>query len=65
MQLRVVLADQHRKDGFVSAGTGSGKALHIMLNALLDAPDKELVTFVTISPTKCLQVTQENDFNTW
>lgn len=63
MQLRVVLADQHKKDALVSAGTGSGKTLPIVLNALLDAPDKKLVTLV-ISPLKRLQVTQENDFNT-
>jgi replicative superfamily II helicase len=63
MQLRVVLTDQHKKDSLVSAGTGSGKTLLIILNALLDAPDKQLVTLV-ISPLKCLQVTQENNFNT-
>jgi hypothetical protein len=63
MQLRVVLADQHKKDSLVSAGTGSGKTLPIVLDALLDAPDKQLVTLV-ISPLKRLQVTQENDFNT-
>ncbi|KAH8981064.1 P-loop containing nucleoside triphosphate hydrolase protein [Lactarius akahatsu] len=63
MQLRVVLADQHKKDALVSAGTGSGKTLPIVLNTLLDAPEKKLVTLV-ISPLKRLQVTQENDFNT-
>lgn len=63
MQLRVVLADQHKQDSLVSAGTGSGKTLPIVLNALLDAPDLQLVTLV-ISPLKRLQVTQENDFNT-
>ncbi len=63
MQFRVVLTDQHKKDTLVSAGTGSGKTLPIVLNALLDAPDKKLVTLV-ISPLKRLQVTQENDFNT-
>ncbi|KAH9028011.1 P-loop containing nucleoside triphosphate hydrolase protein [Lactarius hengduanensis] len=64
MQLRVVLADQHKKDALVSAGMGSGKTLPIVLNTLLDAPEKKLVTLV-ISPLKHLQVTQENDFNTW
>jgi hypothetical protein len=63
MQLRVVLADQHKMDSLVSAGMGSGKTLPIILNALLDAPDKQLLTLV-ISPLKRLQVTQENDFNT-
>ncbi|KAH8976484.1 hypothetical protein EDB92DRAFT_2099541 [Lactarius akahatsu] len=63
MQLRVVLADQHKKDALVSAGTGSGKTLPIVLNTLLDTPEKKLVTLV-ISPLKRLQVTQENDFNT-
>ncbi|KAH9029568.1 P-loop containing nucleoside triphosphate hydrolase protein [Lactarius hengduanensis] len=63
MQLRVVLADQHKKDALVSAGTGSGKTLPIVLNTLLDAPEKKLVTLV-ISPLKRLQVTQENGFNT-
>lgn len=63
MQLRVVLADQHRKDVLVSAGTGSGKTLPIVLNALLNTPHKHLVTLV-ILPLKHLQITQENDFNT-
>jgi hypothetical protein len=63
MQLRVVLADQHKKDILVSAGTGTGKTLPTVLNALLDAVAKKLVSLV-ISPLKRLQVTQENDFNT-
>lgn len=62
MQLRVILANQNRRDCLVSAGTGSGKTLPIVLNALLDDPDKSLVT-LTLSPLKRLQVTQESDFN--
>lgn len=62
MQLRVVLANHHGRDCLVSAGTGSGKTLPIALNALLDDPDKSLVT-LTLSPLKRLQVTQESDFN--
>ena len=62
MQLRVVLAKQHKKDSLVSAGTGSSKTLPTILNALLDTPDQWLVTLV-ISPLKQLQVTQESDFN--
>lgn len=62
MQLRVVLANQNAKDCFVSAGTGSGKTLPIALNALLDDPDKTLLT-LTLSPLKRLQMTQESDFN--
>jgi hypothetical protein len=62
MQLRVVLANQTGKDCIVSAGTGSGKTLPIALNALLDDPEKSLIT-LTLSPLKCLQMTQESDFN--
>ena len=64
MQLRVVLANQTGKDCIVSAGTGSGKTLPIALNALLDDPEKSLIT-LTLSPLKRLQMTQESDFNTW
>jgi hypothetical protein len=63
MQLRVVLADQHSDNVLVSAGTGSGKTLPIAPNALLDTPDKKLLSLV-ILPLKRLQVTQENDFKT-
>ncbi|KAF8267862.1 hypothetical protein EI94DRAFT_1700713 [Lactarius quietus] len=63
MQLRAVLSNQHTRDCLVSAGTGSGKTLPIVLSILLDDPDKELITF-TLSPLKQLQVTQESDFNT-
>lgn len=63
MQLRVVLANQNGRDCLVSAGTGSGKTLPIALNALLDDPDKSLMT-LTLSPLKRLQMTQESDFNT-
>ena len=42
MQLRVVLAKQHKKDSLVSAGTGSSKTLPTILNALLDTPDQWL-----------------------
>jgi hypothetical protein len=64
MQLRAVLADQHRKDSLIAAGTGSGKTLPIALSILLDDPRaaSRLVT-ITFSPLKRLQVTQENDFN--
>ncbi|KAN0128855.1 P-loop containing nucleoside triphosphate hydrolase protein [Lactarius tabidus] len=63
MQLRVVLANQNGRDCLVSAGTGSGKTtLPIALNALLDDPDKSLVT-LTLLPLKRLQMTQESDFN--
>lgn len=64
MQLRVVLANQNGKDCLISAGTGSGKTLPIVLNTLLDDPDKKLVT-LTLSPLKGLQMTQESDFNSW
>jgi len=63
MQLRAVLADQHRKDCLVAAGTGSGKTLPMALNMLLDDPNQELIT-LTLSPLKRLQATQERDFNT-
>ncbi len=56
MHLRVVLAGQHRRDSLFFAGTASGKTPPIpgrVLNALLDAPDKRLVTLV-ISPLKRL-----------
>ena len=62
MQLKVVLANWNGKDCLVSAGTGSGKTLPIALSALLDPPEKRLVSFV-LSPLKRLQVTQESDFN--
>ncbi|KDR71013.1 hypothetical protein GALMADRAFT_75298 [Galerina marginata CBS 339.88] len=58
MQLRAVLADQHGLDSLISAGTGSGKTLPTALKVLLD-----LLTTITLSPLKRLQVTQENDFN--
>ena len=61
MQLRAVLADQHRRDSLVSAGTGSGKTLPIALNILFDNPSDHRIT-LTISPLKRLQTTQENDF---
>ena len=61
MQLRAVLADQHRCDSMVSAGTGSGKTLPIALNILFDNPSDHRIT-LTISPLKRLQATQENDF---
>ncbi|KAH8987871.1 hypothetical protein EDB92DRAFT_1801162, partial [Lactarius akahatsu] len=47
-----------------STGTESGKTLPIALNALLDDPDRKLLT-LTFSPLKHLQVTQESDFNSW
>ncbi|KAH9069630.1 P-loop containing nucleoside triphosphate hydrolase protein [Lactarius deliciosus] len=62
MQLRVILANQNQKDCIVSAGTGSGMTLPITLNALLDDPNKKLVTLI-LSPLKRLQMTQESDFN--
>jgi hypothetical protein len=62
MQLKAVLSGYHGKDTLVSAGTGSGKTLPIALNVLLNDPDKQLIT-LTLSPLKCLQVTQESDFN--
>ena len=61
MQLRAVLADQHRHDSLVSAGTGSGKTLPIALNIVFDNPSDHKIT-LTISPLKRLQTTQENDF---
>jgi replicative superfamily II helicase len=63
MQLRAILSDSQGKDTLVSVGTGSGKTLPITLNVLLDDPDKNLIT-LTLSLLKCLQVTQESDFNT-
>ncbi len=62
MQLRVVLANKNGRD-CVSTGTGSGKMLPISSNGLPDDPDKRIVTTLTISPLKCLQMTQESDFN--
>ena len=63
MQLRAVLADQHRRDSLVYAvnGAGSGKTLPIALNILLDNPSDHKIT-LTISLLKRLQSTQENDF---
>ncbi|KAF8258172.1 hypothetical protein EI94DRAFT_1490098, partial [Lactarius quietus] len=54
MQLRAVLANQCARDCLVSAGTGSGKTLPIVLSVLLDDLDKNLVT-LTLSPLKQLQ----------
>jgi replicative superfamily II helicase len=62
MQLRVVLADVHSKDALVAAGTGSGKTLPIALCILLNDPKSNYLS-ITISPLKCLQATQESDFN--
>ena len=63
MQLKVILAIHNGKDSLVSAGTGSGKTLPIVLSVLLDDPMKKLI-MITLSPLKRLQVTQESDFNT-
>ena len=62
MQFRTVLSDFHGKDCLIAAGTGSGKTLPITLCILLDNPATNSIT-LTISPLKCLQVTQESDFN--
>jgi Lhr-like helicase len=64
MQLKVILTIKNGKDSLVSAGTGSGKTLLIALSMLLDDPEKKLIT-VTLLPLKCLQMTQESNFNTW
>ena len=62
MQLCVVLADVYAKDALIAAGTGSGKTLPISLCILLNDPTANYLS-ITISPLKCLQVTQESDFN--
>ncbi|KAN0129104.1 hypothetical protein V8E53_013100 [Lactarius tabidus] len=63
MQLRAIFPDSQGKDTLVSAGTGSSKTLPIALNVLLDNLEKNFIT-LTLSLLKCLQVTQELDFNT-
>ncbi|KAF8241148.1 hypothetical protein L208DRAFT_11468 [Tricholoma matsutake] len=63
LQLRACLAMYNGRDSLISAGTGSGKTLPIVLNLLLDDP-KDAGISLTISPLKRLQVTQANDFNT-
>lgn len=62
MQLRIVLASPHRKDCLVLAGTESGKTLPIALSVLLDDLEQKLIT-LTLLPLKCLQITQESNFN--
>ena len=62
MQFCTVLSDFQRKDCIIAAGTGSGKTLPIALCIHLDDPHANPIT-ITISPLKCLQVTQESDFN--
>ena len=61
MQFRVVLSDVQWQDCLIAAGTGSRKTLPITLSILLDDPAADSIT-ITISPLKCLQVTQESDF---
>ncbi|KAF9050629.1 hypothetical protein BJ165DRAFT_1321678, partial [Panaeolus papilionaceus] len=51
----------HRKDVLVSAGTGSGKTLPVVLDALYQDLSKHTITLV-ISPLKRLQSTQASDF---
>ena len=62
MQLWAVFADFHGLNSLISAGTGSGKMLPTALKILLDNPADHLIT-ITLSPLKCLQATQQNDFN--
>ncbi|EDR07605.1 uncharacterized protein LACBIDRAFT_298711 [Laccaria bicolor S238N-H82] len=62
MQVQAVLADLHGLDSLISAGTDSGKTLPTALKILLDNPADHLIT-IMLSPLKCLQVMQQNDFN--
>jgi hypothetical protein len=57
LQLCSCLATHNRHDSLISAGTGSGKTLPIALNLLLDDPADGFIS-LTISPLKCLQITQ-------
>ncbi|KAF8221563.1 P-loop containing nucleoside triphosphate hydrolase protein [Tricholoma matsutake] len=63
LQLHACLATYKGQDSLIGAGTRNGKTLPIVLNLLLDDPKDGRIS-LTISPLKCLQVTQENDFNT-
>ncbi|KAH8982329.1 hypothetical protein EDB92DRAFT_1776639, partial [Lactarius akahatsu] len=55
-------ASRHGEDCLISAGTGSSKTLPIALNVLLDDPDASLISLIILL-LKCLQVTQESNFN--
>ena len=61
MQLRSMVADQRVWDSLVSAGTGSGKTLPIVICTLLDDPAKKKGTIV-VSPLKRLQKIQAAAF---
>lgn len=61
MQLKTILADQHRRDVNVVAGTGSGKTLPIALNILLDDPAEQRIS-ITFSPLRRLQDSQKQEF---
>ncbi len=56
MQLQAALATFEKHNSAVIAGTGSGKTLIIALSILLDNPSSGAT--ITISPLKCLQLTQ-------
>ncbi|KAG6843060.1 hypothetical protein H0H93_002422, partial [Arthromyces matolae] len=62
LQLRAFLATFHGHDSLISAGTGSGKTLVIILSLLLDNPAEHSLS-ITISPLKRLQATQAEDMN--
>ncbi|KAG6805127.1 hypothetical protein H0H92_000586, partial [Tricholoma furcatifolium] len=61
-QLEAFLATYHGRDSLISASTGSGKTLIIVLCLLMDDPANHHIS-ITISPLKRLQVTQAEDFN--